>query len=98
MLDSASHSERKVLLDCVKHYQEYFEALGVVPIEVSGDNKRVTQKELLGHCAGNLERIRAMINAGRLGDAKAIFCFMEGVLFATGLATLNDLRKLTHSI
>lgn len=98
MLNPASQSERTVLLECVSHYQAYFDELGVTSIEVAGDNNYITEKELLGHCAGNLKRIQALINVGRLGDAKAVFCFMEGVLWATGKLTLNELRRLSHSI
>lgn len=85
------------VLATVEKYRREFKRREIRKADYPHERPLLRTQPALEHCHGMLDKIEAFIQAGRMEKAMRWLGFVQGVLFATGVFTIENLKSDNRS-
>jgi hypothetical protein len=84
----------KRMLELINAYEERLKKhKGAKAKEFKTDGVPPGHTDVVNHGLWSCERVRQLVEEERLEKAAAVFKFAQGALWASGLATINELKQ-----
>lgn len=88
------------LLKIVKTYREFMSQMGARPVRLTPDqqqSQQVTYREVINHLAYMVDQVPIHAKGGKVEKAFRWLGFIQGVLWCSGVRTLQELRSDNRS-